>query len=364
LFVLGIRVGHLVGWRDRTFPFKYSIQSSDNFSLELKKLKQLMIFLQLVIISMLILRASTQGLAIFAADPEMAKVDVNSGGFGLITRILGPAISMSSAIAMLLLISKSISVKRCIWMLMPVILALLSSGSKGAFISLLGAYVVALIYQKRTISSFVIPQVGRSVAVLIALLFSYSLLVLLLRGSNEESSMLFALTMLGVRFLAYGDALYYFFFNDLYRVISLQPLDYVWDYFFSPVLAMSRLIEYPITLGLRISGEMFGMEKGGPNPTMFVEGYAYFGYSFGLVYAFFIGVMFQFLRFNAFNAFSKFSAWNYLRFSILFNIASTLPTDMILVVGDMVNATLVFLLIWLLHQVYLIYSRTLSIKIV
>lgn len=331
--------------------------------LQIQKLKKIMMLLQWLIMLMLLIRASTQGLAIFADDPEQAKVLVNSGGFGIITRILGPSITMASAIAMLLLISKLISWKRCIWMLMPVLLALLSSGSKSAFFSLLVAYVVALVYAHGTVPNFLIPRNGRIILIFIVTVVAYSFLVLLLRGASESNPLLFAANTFGVRFLAFGDSLYYFFFNDLYNVISLQPYDYVWDFFISPVLAMSRLIDYPISLGLRISGEMFGMERGGPNPTFFVEGYVYFGYVFGLVYALLIGMVFQYLRSNVFSSSVKSTAWGFLRFSIYFSLALTLPVDMILVVADVVDAIMVMILLWFVHKFLILLADSFRLKL-
>lgn len=323
---------------------------------EVKRLRVILGFMQILLLSMLLIRASTQGLAIFAPDPEIAKVETNTGGFGLITRIVGPAIVISLAISFLLYTSKLISSLKLFFILIPSLLLLLSSGSKGALFSIIVAYASALAYQKRVFWNFIIPKSGSRIAMLVIFLLGYSLLVLLLRGSDESSPLLFAITTLAVRFLAFGDAVYYFFFSELYLKISSQPISYIWDYMVVPTLAVIRLIDYETTLGLKISGEMFGMEKGGPNPTMFVEGYVYFGIIFGLIYVFFIGVIFQYLRFSAFNAFEKFTAWNYLRFIILFNIASTVPVDMILVTSDIVNSLFVLGMSWLVLQIYIYLS--------
>jgi hypothetical protein len=99
------------------------------------------------------------------------------------------------------------------------------------------------------------------------------------------------------------------------------------------------------------------MERGGPNPTVFVEGYVYFGYVFGLFYALLIGMTFQYLRGNVFDTSARLTAWGYLRFSILFSLAHTLPTDMILFVGEFVNAIIVFMIVWVLHQLLLLFTK-------
>jgi len=356
-FILGIKLTSKI-FIIKTPSHTQNYININKESNEIKKLKIIISFLQLLLIFLLIVRASTQGLAIFAIDPEMAKVETNTSGFGLITRIVGPAIVMSSAIGMLFYTLKLVNWKRLIFMLTPTILLLLSSGSKGALLSLAAGYAVALAYQKRVFQNFNIPKNGSTIASMIVFLLSYSLLVLLLRGSDEENPLLFAVTTLAVRFLAFGDALYYFFFNELYLSISSQPISYLWDYLIVPTFAVIRLLDYEPTLGLRISGEMFGMERGGPNPTMFVEAYVYFGFLFGLVYVFFIGVIFQYFRFNAFGAFKKFSAWNYLRFAILFSIASTVPVDMILVTSDVINSLFVLGITWLILQIYTLFSNS------
>jgi oligosaccharide repeat unit polymerase len=355
-FLLGIKITANIFRRRKPIHLNSYIDIKNN-SKELKKLRVILKFLQLLLLLMLIIRASTQGLAIFAPDPEMAKVETNTGGFGLITRIVAPAIIMSLAIGFLFYTSRLITAKKLFIILIPSLLLLLSSGSKGALLSIIVAYAAALAYQVRVFQNFIIPKSGRTIAILIIFLLSYSLLVLLIRGSEETNPMLFAATTMAVRFLAFGDAVYYFFFNDLYLKILSHPISYIWDYMVVPTFAVIRLVDYEVTLGLKISGEMFGMERGGPNPTMFVEGYVYFGIIFGLVYVFFIGVIFQYLRFSAFGAFRKFTAFNYLRFIILFGIASTVPVDMILVSSDIINSLFVLWVSWVVMKIYLLLSN-------
>jgi hypothetical protein len=350
LFLFGARASRYLSIRA-----KYSCKGGPYYSvvnrpLQIKKLMQLMKILQLIIIFMLIARGMTQGFPIFADDPEIAKVQVNSEGFGLITRLMEPSLIMATSIAMLLITSKVISIKKFLSMLVPVIIALLATGSKGAFVILLGAYVIALVYLKGSVSSFKAPKIAINLSIFTLFIISYSFLVLYISGAAADDPLSLALYTFGVRLLAFGDAVFYFFFNDLFDVISLQPIDYLWDFFISPLLSISRLIDYPITLGLRISGELFGMKSGGPNPTLFVEGYVYFGYAFGLLYAFLIGMAFQYLRSNIFNSSVWSSAWGYLFFTLLFSLSSALPTDMILFVGGLINSAIVLFLLWILHQ--------------
>jgi oligosaccharide repeat unit polymerase len=322
---------------------------------QINKLKQLLVCFQILIMLMLVLRASTQGLPIFAEDPEMAKVMVNADGFGLITRLMAPSVLMASSIAMLLRAYRVISLKKFFLMLVPIVLVLLSSGSKGAFISLLIAYAIVKAYLF-TISEKRARSGNYTVIILFVLMIiAYAFLVLLLRGSEESDPLFFALNIFAVRLLAYGDAVFYFFFNDLYNVISFQPYNYVWDYMLSPILAMLRLIDYPITLGVRISSEMFGIDKLGPNPTLFVEGYSYFGFVFGLLYSFLIGMLFQFLRKNAFSESVKSSAWGFLCFAAFFSLALLLPFDMILVVADIIDTIMVVSLVWIVHQIFMFF---------
>ena len=237
--------------------------------------------------------------------------------------------------------------------LFPPLLALLVSGSKGGLIAVLVSFTAVQAYLKGMDAEYRAPRPARILMLAAAAVLGYTFLVLLLRatGAAEGDPLLFALTTFGVRLIAFGDGVFYFFSNELHKVLSFQPLDYVWDYLLAPPLALLRLTDYPSTLGLKISGEMFGQEKMGPNPTVFVEGYAYFGGLLGPMYAACIGALFQALRSNAFSRSTRFRTWGFLWFAMLFPLAQMVAADMVLFVGEVTNALLVATLVWVIDEI-------------
>ena len=319
----------------------------------LKHLSRILVFLQILIITLIMLRMSTQGLPIFAEDPEIAKVDVNSGGFGIITRILTPSITLAFSIVFLLQGLGYLRGARLFLALLPALVALLASGSKGAFLTVLVSYTAVQAYLMGYVRGYRPPSSARVVIYGAIGILGYAAVVLLLRaiGTGEDDPWLFVLTTFGVRLIAFGDGVFYYFGNDLFRTLSFNPSDYFWDYALAPLFALLRLVEYPISLGLKISGEMFGQEKLGPNPTMYVEGYAYFGALGGLFYAACLGLIFQMLRSNVFSRFSSVTFWNFIGFTLLFSLAQVVASDMLLFHAELVNSILLVSLVWLAHQV-------------
>jgi oligosaccharide repeat unit polymerase len=352
-FLLGIRATRTVMGKIRsrapTIDFR-----QPRVRREMLQLRRLLGFLQIMILALVAVRAVTQGLPILAVDPELAKVEVNSAGFGLITRLTSPAVTMSLSITFLLAAKGMLTRRQSLLALLPPVIALLASGSKGGLIAVLVSFTAVQAYLMGLDAQYSPPRAGRVLILAAAAIFGYALFVLLLRaaGAGEGDPLLFAFTTFGVRLIAFGDGVFYFFPNELYRVLSFQPLDYVWDNLLAPVFAMLRLIDYPTSLGLKISGEMFGQDKLGPNPTVFVEGFAYFGAVWGPVYAACIGSLFQILRSNTFSSSTQFRVWQFLWFAMLFPMAQVITADTLLFVAELINTLLVAALVWVVHAIY------------
>lgn len=352
-FLLGARGAYKIlhAQQYRTLKIDYnSIKSR----VEFQKLLHILYFLQIVIVLLVLIRAATQGLPILSEDPELAKVEVNAGGFGLISRLLGPSLMMAVSITVILMTKHFLSPLRGALMMLPPIVALISSGSKSALAIFLISFVAVHIYLESTDVRYRPPRAGWFVLMAVVAIVTYAFTVLLLRGAGEEDPIAFASKTFSLRFFAAGDAVFYFFIFDLYKLISFQPIDYIWDYFLSPVLSMLRITDYHKSLGLQISGEMFGADKMGPNPTVFVEGYVYFGAMAGLVYSFCIGIVFQLLRNNVFLLLNQFSAWHYLRYILFFSMSQIVAVDMIMFVGEIMNAIIMLSIIWFLYQLLIL----------
>jgi len=351
-FLFGVRATHAVMRRIR--PHAPVIDfDRPQARRELRQLRRLLGFLQLMILALVAVRAVTQGLPILAVDPELAKVEVNSAGFGLITRLISPAVMMSLSITFLFAAKGILTRRQSLLALLPPVIALLASGSKGGLVAVLVSFTAVQAYLMGVDAKCRAPRTGRVLMLAAAAILGYALLVLLIRatGTGEGDPLAFALTTFGVRLIAFGDGVFYFFPNELYRVLSYQPIDYVWDNLLAPVLAMLRLIDYPTSLGLKISGEMFGQDKMGPNPTVFVEGYAYFGAALGPVYATCIGALFQALRSNTFSRSTRFRTWGFLWFTMLFPLAQVVTADILLFVAEVINTLLVAALVWVVHSI-------------
>jgi hypothetical protein len=296
---------------------------------------------------------SYQGLPILADDPEQAKVAINSSGFGLITRLVEPACSLSISISFFLWLKRFVSTQRMLLMLIPALTYSLSSGSKGALAIFLICYASVstfltskdLYFRPNLRGSF------RVVSFFLLTLFAYAFLVLIRRGVSESSPFEFALNTFGVRLLAYGDGAYYYFFNDLSTYIKHDYFDFFWGYAVAPILGFLRIAEYPMTLGVRIANEMFGMEAGGPNPTFLVEAHVYFGLTVGWIYSFLIGFLFQYLRQSFIMMKYHFNAWSFLWITALYSISCVVPVDMILFASSIFNYALLILLLWFVYSI-------------
>lgn len=359
IFMLLALLGFLLGARVTHATFLYvrpqrpqCVVGSFEIVFALRQLRRILAFLQFLILALVLLRASTQGLPIFMADPEMAKVEVNSGGFGLITRIQTPSVTLAFSIIFLLQSLGHLRGGKLLLAMLPALIALLASGSKGALLAVLISYTAVQAYLMGLVHGYKPPSSTRVVIYVAVTILGYAAVVLLLRaiGTGEDDPWLFVVTTFGVRLIAFGDGVFYYFVNDLFRTLSFDPSDYFWDYILNPLMALLRLVDYPISLGLKISGEMFGQEKLGPNPTMYVEGYAYFGALGGLFYAACLGVVFQILRSNVFSRFRSFSIWNFIGFVLLFSLAQLVPSDMLLFHADLVNSILLASMVWLANN--------------
>ena len=275
-FLIGVRATKFI----ITSFFNKSIRidfDTDVAGAQFLMLHKILLILIAIISFLILTRAFAQGLPIFAEDPEAAKTAVNSGGFGLITRLLGPSLLLATSITILLITKKRISKTRGFVLIIPVVLSLLSSGSKGSFVLILISFVGVHTYLKYCDVQYTQPRAGWLVFCIAFIIVGYAFLVLILRGSSSDDAVMFAFKTFGIRLLAGGDAVFYFFSLNLHKLISFHPSDYIWDYGIAPVLSIFRLISYQKTLGLHISSELFGVDRGGPNPTLFVEGYSYFG---------------------------------------------------------------------------------------
>ena len=291
------------------------------------------------------IRAYFLGIPIFSADPEYQKVMMNKGGFGVVTRIIEPLIYCN---LLLLFYARTAGLWRSktiyVYFIIPIMI-LLSSGSKGSLITIYFAYFFSSTYISLKTRVTTISISFKRILPFVLVVLLYSVLVLFLRaiGTAEDNAYEFVLKTFLLRFIAYGDGLFYFFSNNLLNYINYSPLEYIWGYLIVPVGALFRLVDYQITLGLEISGIMFGIDNFGPNPTMFVEGLVYFGYIGGVVYCFILGVLFSFVRFVAVGINIRKNILRLFVFGISNLMSLAITSDMLLFAATAINNFIILL---------------------
>jgi len=279
--------------------------SSQRYPLTAQKGKERFIYIfltwsTLMLMLALLVRAFTSGLPIFANNPELEKLLVNRGGLGVLERIIEPSVNCSLIFIYYLARMKGrFTLKLLIYMVIP-LLALLVSGSKSALLTVYYTFYFANTYaalRERQRFAFVSMKVVISGAVAV---LAYATFVLIARanGSGIVDVNKFVAQTLLTRFIGFSDGIYYFFEGTtLYSRLHYGIGDYFYLYWIVPLLAPLRLVPYPAqALGNEIiATKLGGIWLGGPNPTMSVEGFIFFGFG-GLLYCFFLGVLFSFCR--------------------------------------------------------------------
>lgn len=307
----------------------------------------LFLFIGAIILSVtLAARFLLTGIPILAPNPELAKVTLNRGGYGLLSRISEPLISTSMLFLFYIRRVAGRFPRGSVFYFAIVLAHLLSTGAKSSLVLVYITFFFANAYVcLRTSSAFRFINL-RTVFLFFSAAFMYAVLVLYLRHYNSglPDPLRETWDSLIYRLMGSGDGVYYYFANSLSTYLRKSPLDYLYDYLAVPFLAPLRLVDYNSTVGLRISELMFGETIHGPNPTMYVEGDIYFGgHLGGVLYGGCLGVIFALVRFLPVQLAIP---SNHLRVVLFFvgnTIALKLSQDMALVMADLFNY-IVFLL--------------------
>lgn len=234
----------------------------------------------------------TAGFPLFADDPSIAKVDLYSGGLGLVKRIdAGPMLFLCAASLLLGLHGRHKRLFRIIFGA-SVLLCVLG-GSKGSL--LMPVYLFVYLLGRRDLLN------GRAVR-----LFKYgcglligagtllSLFILRTDGGGWTSPV----QGLAMRILLYGDVILYYYQPAVLEIFRHHTsLDFI-SYVLNPILGELRLVPYQTPLGydmvrytLSASEELASVL--GPNTTFFVAGHIFFGSVCGVVYCGLVGYAFS-----------------------------------------------------------------------
>lgn len=237
----------------------------------------------------------TAGFPLFANDPTVAKVDVYSGGLGLVKRIdEAPMLFLGAASLLLALHSPRKWLFRTIFA--ASILFAVLGGSKGSVLTTVYLFVY-LMGRRDVLSDKLIRLFKYGCGLLIAAGTLLSLFIL--RG--DEGGWAAPFQALAFRILLYGDVILYYYQPGVHQFFNHHtPLEFI-PYALNPILGELRLVAYQTPLGyqmvnytLNASDELASVL--GPNTTFFVAGRIFFGPVVGIAYCAFVGYAFAKIR--------------------------------------------------------------------
>lgn len=296
---------------------------------------------------------SIQGVILFLDDPTTSKVSAfeGGGGIGAVRRINWGLLNLVNLSTLFIFLKT----KKKLFLIMLIILMLIAV-SGGAKSSLL-VYVVLLAFfgQFKSIYQTDVFKVINKLKV--PLILSGILLSLIIIGSNVVG-LSDSILGLGIRFLYFGDILFYYFNDD--AVNHFQKLGVVdfFNYELNPIFGILRITPYLPPLSFEMVQYSFSNNEilevvTGPNLPYYVKGHIFFGKYVALIYSFFVGCIIAYFRNQLFNKHSNYSKYIIIIF-ININIFS-FAQDSALMISIFVD-TFIFSLIPIFLALIFIYS--------
>jgi hypothetical protein len=233
----------------------------------------------------------TAGFPLFANDPSVAKVELYSGGLGLVKRMNGgPMLFLSASSLLLALHGRRRWPFRVIFGISLVVSVL--GGSKGSLLTTVYLFVY-LMGRRDVLSSQLVRLFKYGCGLLIGAGTLLSLFILRTGGGGWTVP----IQALGMRILLYGDVILYYYQPAVLGLFKhLGPLDFV-TYTLNPILGELRLVPYQMPLGYQMvnytlnAGEELASILG-PNTTFYVVGHIFFGPVCGILYSALVGCAF------------------------------------------------------------------------
>lgn len=302
-----------------------------------------------------ITKAYTVGLPILSTDPDLQKSVATTGGYGGLGRIIETLTYCNLVLLFYLRRMKLLSKLTGLYFILP-ILAIVASGSKSAFLTVFFAYFFANLYvalkkgEKPNFISF------KFFAFSILGVMAYAALVMFLKMVNldfvgTEARDLVIRSLL-IRLIASGEGVYYFFMY-LRGLLVHNPLDYLNSYLIQPLFAPFRIVSYQKALGAEMGYMLSNSELLGPYPTMYVEGWVFFGYFGGIVYCLLLGCFFSYCRFMSLSAGIRNEVARMLFFCIANILILEIGKDMMLFAGYVLNYALIVPAVLIVSRVLL-----------
>lgn len=234
---------------------------------------------------------SIKGVIVLNDDPTSGKVEVfeTGGGLGAVRRINWGLLNLVN-LSVIYLYAKSAE-KKYLFMLFILTLITVSGGSKSSLLVYVNIIALLGVFRSFSLSSTykIINKAKAPILVVGALL---AVFILASRSENLSDAFL----GLGIRFLYFGDIIFYYYDNDSVKYFQqLNFLDF-FNYEFNSLLGLLRLVPYKNPLGydmvaFSLINQDLGDTKLGPNLPYYVKGHMFFGAFGAILYSFFVGVV-------------------------------------------------------------------------
>jgi hypothetical protein len=235
------------------------------------------------------------GFPIFSLDPSVAKVELYTGGFGIVKR-LNESLSVYLFAASLVLSIRGIRRRTFVMVFLGNLLVASLNGSKGSL--QMALFVLAFVLARKDL---IPPRLRKTLNIAGGWLMvgaSAFAITILRIGTGDWIT---AFQGIALRLLFYGDVVIYYYQPRLLAQFSGQsPLAFI-GWLLNSILGMTRLVEYQYPIGNQlVEAFLAGLVKldtvQGPNALFFVVGHMFFGAIGGVIYCFGIGVLFAKIR--------------------------------------------------------------------
>ncbi|MDQ5767546.1 O-antigen polymerase [Thiothrix subterranea] len=292
--------------------------------------------LWLILIVSSFIMYSIKGIPIFSDDPSNAKVTLYQSGFGFVRylhMIFPPLIVGQLILYLIVQTEKFYFFKKINLAIMLILISTffisIFGGSKGALFYILTALSLAL-FVIGTKNNKLYKKIYKSSIKLLFIAVIYVFSILYLTPNSKES----LLVSLAIRFMAAGDAYYFYYGYNLSEIPQYSNL-FIGDLFFyliDPLLGMLGFKSHDYPLGSYVMHYATGYPLGefGPNALLPIVADIYFKKYFAWLFMFFMGYFFTFLRFNIVLLLMKFKDIGLFIYIFLWSTASSLYSDIIL----------------------------------
>lgn len=252
---------------------------------------------------------SAQGIILLSDNPTSEKVSAfeGGGGIGAVRRINWGLLNLVN-LTTVFLYTKT-KKKRFLFILVILVLITISGGAKASL--LIYVTILAFLGQLRTFNRSRTFQNVNKVK-LPLLIFGSALAIFII--STVSGSLTDSILGLGIRFLYFGDILFYYYNSDAVKHFQqLGSLDFV-NYELNPLLGMLRITPYLPPLSFEMVQYSFSHNEvldvvTGPNLPYYVKGHIFFGVIGGLIYSFLVGLFIAYIRnliFKPYNSYTKY----------------------------------------------------------